>query len=68
MDSETVGVSLSHLLDVLQWNAVLAELLIDKDQGEEVAHTAIEQLIREPASALHHPLVVLQQPGGKRDR
>lgn len=52
-----------HLLDVLQRDAVLAQLLIDKDQREEVAHPAVEQLVREPAGALHHPLVVLQQPG-----
>lgn len=60
----TVGVSECHLLDVLQRDAVLAQLLVDKDQGEEVAHPAIEQLVWEPASALNHPLVVLQQPGG----
>lgn len=58
-----MGVSKCHLLDVLQRDAVLAQLLVDKDQGEEVAHPAIEQLVGEPAGTLHHPLVVLQQPG-----
>lgn len=53
----------AHLLYALRVDAVLAELLVDEDEGEEVAHPAVEQLIREAAGALHHCLVILQQPG-----
>lgn len=53
----------AHLLYVLRVDAVLAELLVDEDEGEEVAHPTVEQLVREAAGALHHRLVILQQPG-----
>lgn len=36
---------LTHLLNVLQWDFVLPQLLVDKDERVEVAHTAIQQLI-----------------------
>lgn len=53
----------AHLLYVLWVDAVLAELLVDEDEGEEVAHPTVEQLVREAAGTLHHRLVILQQPG-----
>lgn len=58
----------SHLLDVLQWDPVLAELLVDEDEGVEVAHSPVQQLIWQPAWSLHHSLVVLQQPGREAQR
>lgn len=39
---------LTHLLDVLQGDPVLPELLVDEDEGVQVAHPPIEQLIRKP--------------------
>lgn len=55
---------LTHLLDVLQGDPVLPELLVDEDQGVQVAHPPIEQLVGKPTRAFHHSLVKQQQPGG----
>ena len=52
---------LTHLLDVLQWDLVLPKLLVDEDEGVEVAHPPIEELIWQPPRPLHHSLVILQQ-------
>lgn len=54
----------THLLDVLQGDPVLPQLLVDEDEGVQVAHPPVEQLIRKPTGAFHHSLVKQQQPGG----
>lgn len=55
----------THLLDVLQRDAVLPELLVDEDEGVEVSHPPVEQLVRQPARSFHYSLVKLQQSGRK---
>lgn len=35
----------SDLLNVWYWYLLLLELLIDEDEGEEEAHTAVQQLV-----------------------
>ena len=56
---------LTHLLDVLQGDTILAQLLVDEDQGVEVAHTTVEQLVWEVPGPGDHPRVKLEQPGRK---
>lgn len=41
----------------------MPQLLVDEDEGVEVTHPPVEQLIRQPACTLHHVLVKLQQSG-----
>lgn len=41
------GVRPTDLLNVRRRDLFLLELLIDVDKGEEEAHTAIQQLVRE---------------------
>lgn len=53
----------THLLDVLQGDPVVSQLLIDEDEGVEVTHPPIEQLVRQPTCTTHYSLVVLQQSG-----
>ena len=53
----------AHLLDVLQGDVVLAQLLVDEDQGVQVAHPAVQQLVRETPGPRYHPGVQLEQPG-----
>lgn len=56
----------TDLLNVLDGDLFLLKLLVNEDEGVKVAHSAIEQLIREPAYPLHYCLVKLQQPGNIR--
>lgn len=58
----------THLLDVLQGDAVLPELLVDEDEGVEVSHPPVEQLVGQPAGSFHYSLVELQQSGRKNKR
>lgn len=57
--------AVTHLLDELQRDPVLAQLLVDEDEGGQVAHPSVQQLVRQPTRALHHHLVVLHQSGGE---
>lgn len=50
-----------HLLDVLQWNSVRTQLLVDEDERIEVTHPTVEELVRHPARAFYGSLLILQQ-------
>lgn len=56
----------NYLLDVLQWDAVLSQLLVDKHEGVEVPHSPVQQLVGKITRAFYHSLVKLQQPGREK--
>lgn len=44
-----MSVKSTDLLNILRGDLFLLELLVDEDEGEEEAHTAIQQLVWEVA-------------------
>lgn len=53
-------------MDVLQWDPVLSQLLVDKHEGVEVPHSPVQQLVGKITGAFYHSLVKLQQPGRQK--
>lgn len=57
---------LTYLLDVLQRDPVLSQLLVDKYEGIEIAHSPVQKLVGKITGAFYHRLVKLQQPGREK--